>query len=131
MPPPSPAPGTPREWLDRAQGKLALIPDPLPPGAYWDDLCFMAQQAAELSIKAVYQVHGWFFPYVHDLRVLLDGLEREGLTIPADVREADKISRYAILARYPGFLLPATQAEFQDARRIAEAAVAWAQSFVP
>ncbi len=67
------------DWLSRAQGKLALAQQPLPPGGYWEDLCFMAQQAGELSIKAVHQRHGWQFPFIHDLRKLLDGLEAKGL----------------------------------------------------
>ena len=50
MPPPNPVPGTAREWLDRARGKLALAQQPLPPGAYYEDLCFLTQQAAELAI---------------------------------------------------------------------------------
>ncbi len=51
MPPPSPSPGTASEWLDRAKGKLALARQPLPEGAFWEDLCFLSQQAAELGIK--------------------------------------------------------------------------------
>ena len=68
--------------MERARGKLALASQPLPPGGFWEDLCFLTQQAAELAIKAVYQVHGWNFPFVHNLRVLLDGLERQGLEHP-------------------------------------------------
>ena len=89
MSPPSPAPGTAREWLSRAQGKLALAREPLPPGAFWEDLCFLCQQGAELAIKWIDQVHGWLLPFVHGLQVLLDGLEREGLSIPAEVRDSD------------------------------------------
>jgi HEPN domain-containing protein len=58
MPPHDPVPGTAREWLDRAKGKLALARQPLPPGAFWEDLCFLDHQAAELAIKAVFIVHG-------------------------------------------------------------------------
>ena len=47
---------------------------PLPAGGMWEDLCFWAQQAAELAIKAVYQQHGWLFPFIHDLARLLNGL---------------------------------------------------------
>jgi len=62
VPPPSPAPGTAHERLERPRGKLALANQPLPPGGFWEDLCFLTQQAAELAIKAVYQAHGWIFP---------------------------------------------------------------------
>jgi HEPN domain-containing protein len=130
MPPPSPAPGTPLEWLDRAKGKLALANQPLPQGAFWEDLCYLSQQAAELGIKSVYQVHGWIFPYVHNLSVLLDGLESHGLTIPSDVQVSDRLSVYAVQARYPGPASPVTEAEFRESCQVAEAVLAWAQSFL-
>ncbi len=38
MPPPSPAPGTPQDWLTRGQAKLVLARQPLPAGAMWEDL---------------------------------------------------------------------------------------------
>src|SRR5262245_23870716 len=65
MSPPNPIPGTPQDWLTRARAKPALACAPLPPGGCREDLCYMAQQAAELSIKAVYMQHGWLFPYIH------------------------------------------------------------------
>ena len=53
MPPKRGALGTPEEWLERAKGNLALAKQRKPKEAYWDDLCFEAEQAAEKSIKAV------------------------------------------------------------------------------
>jgi HEPN domain-containing protein len=61
-----PAPGSAREWLARAKGKLVLARQPLPAGGFYEDLCFHAHQAAELAIKAVYQQMGWQFDYIHD-----------------------------------------------------------------
>ena len=130
MPPPNPAPGTGREWIDRARGKLALARQPLPAGGFWEDLCFLNQQAAELAIKAVYQVHGWIFPFVHNLGVLLDGLERQGLVIPENVQDADQLSTYAVQARYPGLPVRISQSEFEESFRIAEAVLVWAESFL-
>ena len=50
------APGSPQEWLARAKGDLALAGAPLPPGAFYEDLCFHAQQAAEEALKATYPI---------------------------------------------------------------------------
>jgi hypothetical protein len=36
--------GTPEEWLRRAKGNLALAKQRKPKEAYWEDLCFEAQQ---------------------------------------------------------------------------------------
>ncbi|HUG92065.1 MAG TPA: HEPN domain-containing protein [Planctomycetaceae bacterium] len=118
VPPPSTPPGPPgsaRDWLDRARGKLAFAQVPLPPGGFLEDLCFFAQQAAELAIKAVYQHHGTVFRYTHDIELLLDELERQGITIPGPVRDADELTVYAAQARYPGLIGRVTNADWQQA----------------
>jgi HEPN domain-containing protein len=97
----------------------------------WEDLCFWAQQAAELAIKAVYQQHGWLFPFIHDLAQLLNGLRLHGLTIPEEIQEAEKLSVYATLARYPGLIAPLTQGHYDEAIRIAQHVISWAVSLVP
>ena len=73
-------PGSPEEWLARAKGDLALAEAPLPAGAFYEDLCFPAQQAAEKALKAIYVDRGWTFPYIHDLEKLLDGLQERSET---------------------------------------------------
>ncbi len=47
MPPKKSTLGTAQEWLRRAKGNLALVKQSKPREAFWDDLCFAAQQAAE------------------------------------------------------------------------------------
>jgi len=52
-------PGTPQDWLDHAKSDLAFARLPLREGAYYEGLCFHAQQAAEKALKAVYQHHSF------------------------------------------------------------------------
>jgi HEPN domain-containing protein len=84
-----------------------------------------------LAIKAVYQQHGWRFPFVHDLGQLLNCLTKNGLTLPADVQRADRLSDYAVQLRYPGPFPPVTQAEYEEAIQIAQAVLTWAETLVP
>jgi HEPN domain-containing protein len=123
------APGTPAEWLDRARARLALARQPLPPGGYWEDLCFMAQQAAELA-KAVYQHSGWGFEFVHDLGRLLDGLVERGVGVPGPVQDADGLTGYATRTRYPGVGERVTENDHRRAVAIADVVVEWAASIV-
>ena len=88
-------PGTPEDWLVRANGDLALAKVPLPEGAFYEDLCFHAQQAAEKAIKAVYVECGLVFRYIHDLDELLSGLERKGVPIPQEVNDVGILTTYA------------------------------------
>jgi HEPN domain-containing protein len=63
-------PTDPREWLNRARSNLALAKSEAV-GAFLEDLCFEAHQAAEKAIKAVFVHRGESFPFIHDLAKLL------------------------------------------------------------
>ena len=96
-----PVPGSAEDWLARAEGDLALAGAPLPEGAFYEDLCFHAQQAAEKALKAVYQHYNRRFRYIHDLDELIIGLQNEGIVVPAEVVDAASLTSYAWEARYP------------------------------
>ena len=119
-------PDDPREWMNRARSSLAIAKNRVPQ-AYLEDLCFEAQQAAEKSIKAVMIARNIEFPYVHDLDHLLSLLEDEGEVIPAPIRQASKLTKYATVTRYPGDMGPVTAQEYAEAIAIAEAVIRWAE----
>ena len=82
-----PDPGSPSDWMERAESSLALARSRAP-GVRLEDLCFQAQQAVEKALKAVFLGKGSAFPFVHDLDHLFQGLEELGLTIPEEVDAA-------------------------------------------
>lgn len=127
MPQDRPAPGSPENWLGRAKGDLALAQVELPAGGFYEDLCFHAQQAAEKAIKAVFVRQGWSFPYVHNLGVLVAELERQGLAVPPEVKDAVPLTAYAYEARYPDVPAPVTAAERGQAVNLASRVVRWAE----
>ncbi len=122
-------PDDPREWLNRARSNLlqAQIDQE---GVYLEDLCFHAQQAAEKAIKALLIRRRVEFPYVHDLATLLTLLERADVEVPAEVREAETLTPFAVFARYPGFDSPVSHEEYRHALAIAESVVRWAECHV-
>lgn len=130
MPQDRPVPGSAGDWLARADGDLALARAPLPEGAFYEDLCFHAQQAAEKAIKAVYQHYGKRFRYTHDLDELITGLHNEGVSVPADVMDAAVLTSYAWEARYPGLSEPVALEEYREALRQAEIVVNWATKVI-
>jgi len=123
-------PGTPQEWLARAKGNLTLAKLEKPEGAFWEDLCFNAQQAAEKAVKAVFQHKGILFRYIHDLEELITDLERHGVEIPDKVKEAAKLTQYALELRYPGHSEQGTEEEYRQALKIAERVYAWAEAII-
>jgi HEPN domain-containing protein len=130
MPPDRQVPGSAADWLARAKGDLAIARAPLPEGAFYEDLCFHTQQAAEKAIKSVYQYKGWTFRYTHDLDELIDGLKKQGLSIPPEVIEADVLTEFGWDARYPGTGEPVTQEEYIDALHHAENVISWVEKIM-
>jgi len=126
MPQDRPVPGSAKDWLARAEGDLALARVPLPEGAFYEDLCFHAQQAAEKALKAVYQHYNRTFRYTHDLDELIIGLQDEGIDMPPEVADAVLLTSFAWEARYPGLSEPVTIEEYREALRQAEFVVSWA-----
>ena len=122
-------PDDPREWLNRARSNLALAKNRIP-GAYLEDLCFEAQQAAEKSLKAVMVLRSLRFPYVHDLSRLVSLIEKEGVEVPAVLLKAEKLTIYAVIARYPGVVRPVTEQEYLEAVEIADSVVYWAEKTI-
>jgi HEPN domain-containing protein len=127
MPPERFIAGSANDWLNRAKGDLALASAPLPDGAFYEDLCFHAQQAAEKALKAVYQKQGWKFRYTHDLEELITGLKNYGLTIPQEVTESVSLTSFASELRYPGFGEQVTETEYEEALGQARTVVNWAE----
>ena len=124
MPPERFPPDDPREWLNRARSSLALAKTHLPE-AYLEDLCFQAHQAAEKAIKALLIKQGVVFPYVHDLARLLTILEEAGEPIPETIRNAEELTRYAVMTRYPGLAEPVTEVQYEEAIATAEEVIQW------
>ena len=119
-------PDDPREWMNRARSNLVMAKNRIP-GAYLEDLCFDAQQAAEKAIKAVMIAREIEFPYVHDLGSLLTLLEKTGEIVPEAIRTAVSLTTYATATRYPNAGTPVTEQEYREAVAIAETVVRWAE----
>ena len=130
MPPVDPIQESPEDWLSRATGALALAKQTKPDDAFWEDQCFLAQQAAERALKAVHLRRNVTFRYTHDLEELGKALENNGLTIPDLVKDAIILTRYAVETRYPGPVEPVTEEEYYEALRLADAVVAWATQII-
>lgn len=129
MPRESSVPGSPQDWLRYARADLAIALGPLPEGAIYELLCFHAQQAVEKSIKAVLLHHGRRIERTHSIERLVDLLP-ESLPRQPELIESARLTPYAVLVRYPGVSEPVTEADHQDAVRLARGVVSWAEAIV-
>jgi HEPN domain-containing protein len=94
-----------------------------------EDLTFDAQQAAEKAIKAVLVARGVEFPKTHALVRLFDLAEKGGQVVPPEVREAGRLTVYAVETRYPG-VEDVTEEEYLEALELAERVVRWAEAAI-
>jgi HEPN domain-containing protein len=117
------------EWLNRANSNL-LRAQTMIEGVYLEDLCFDAHQAAEKAIKAVLISKDINFPYIHDLGELIAILQRSGITVPKDILQAARLTRFAVATRYPGVVESVTQSEYLEAVAIARHVVSWSASIL-
>jgi HEPN domain-containing protein len=131
MPPGPRDPSDPAEWLRRARSNLvrAKARDKLP-DVLLEDLCFDAQQAAEKAIKALLVGRAIQFPKSHDIIDLLTLFERGGGEVPPEIREADRLTSYAVEARYPGLSEDVSAEEYLRAIEFAERVVRWVERLI-
>lgn len=122
-------PEDPREWLNRARSNV-LLAQAQGEGIYLEDLCFNTQQAVEKAIKAVLMQRAVEFPYVHDITQLLTLLEQAGQAIPPVVRQAERLTRFAVFTRYPGVAPPIRPEEYTEAMRVAGEVIQWAENLL-
>ena len=123
------APDDPREWLNRARSSLARV-RLRHPDVYLEDLCFDAQQASEKALKAVLLHCGIAPPRIHDLGRLLTLVEEARIDVPEAVRDADSLTPFAVIARYPSVTDPVTEEQYEQAMQTAEVVVRWAKQTV-
>ncbi|MFZ5821592.1 MAG: HEPN domain-containing protein [Chloroflexota bacterium] len=124
-------PTNPHAWLSRAKGNLLLAEKGgRLQGILLEDLCFHAQQAAEKALKSVCLLRGMEIPKTHSLVRLMDLLESDGLAIPANVREADGLTQYAVQTRYPGWAEAVTRDEYRTVLELAARVVFWVESLL-
>jgi HEPN domain-containing protein len=61
---------------------------------------------------------------------LLTLVEGSGEEIPEEARQAENLTRYAVVTRYPGLTEPETEAHYQEAVVNAEAVISWAEKVI-
>ena len=85
------------------------------------------QQVAEKAIKAMLIGRSIEFPYMHKLAHRLSLLEEAGEIIAEQVRQAEGLTPYVGITRYPGVVRPVNKREYRAAVKTAEAVMLWAE----
>jgi len=70
------------------------------------------------------------FPYHHDLAELLDLVQKAGKSVPKPVKDAGRLTMFAVVTRYPGIAEPVAREDYKRAVRIAEKVLRWAETLI-
>jgi len=126
MPLEPPAPGSAESWLQYAASDLELARVSGVQKVMLESLCYHAQQCAEKALKAALVACGLPVRKTHSIGLLLDLLS-DRVTIPSEVGDAAILTDYAVTSRYPGDAEPVTVSDYQQAVKLAEAVLTWAE----
>lgn len=70
------------------------------------------------------------FPYVHDLAELLMLVEKAGQEVPELIRQAERLSKFAVFTRYLGIGPSIKEKEYKETVEIAARVVKWAENII-
>ena len=122
--PPNLHSNNPNEWIEFAEGDLAVA---LASGFRPEYRCYHAQQAAEKALKALVLARGMQLKRIHSLQILLDDLKADGVKIPAAVDKVRNLDPFGVDARYPMRGKPSGKFDPEDAVEKARVALEWAK----
>ena len=95
-----------------------------------EQICYHTQQAAEKAIKAVLLFREIEFPLTHDIEELLEIAENNGIVLPDPIQDAGLLTPYAVETRYPGSWMEIAESDVDEAIRLAEETICWAQKIL-
>ncbi|MCE5230409.1 HEPN domain-containing protein [bacterium] len=108
------------QWVDKAEmdlraSRLVLDHDSSIVGV----AAFHAQQAAEKYLKALLTWKQITFTKTHDIGLLLETLNRNGIALVEDLRKTIILSDFAVDSRYPGDIPELSNAEAEKIYQLA------------
>jgi HEPN domain-containing protein len=69
-------------------------------------------------------------PRTHAIADLITLVEEAGAQVSDDLRQAARLTAYAVSARYPGVAEEVTEAEYREAVELSDRVVAWAEALI-
>jgi len=93
-----------------------------------ENICFIAQQVIEKSVKAVLISQGIAIPFTDNLEILLDRLDTSDL--PPESLVIPDLTEYASIRRYEEAVIELDRDDLQSAFELARSTLNWAKVLV-
>jgi HEPN domain-containing protein len=94
-----------RRWMEQAEHNLEVTNLHIRNG-FWSDACFMAEQTAQVALKAYLYAQGERFIPIHSVHELALECEKRDPAFSPAVEWGKVLDKYYIPARYPDALAP-------------------------
>ncbi len=108
------------EWLTFAQQDLSVARHTLSMAdCPFQVVCFLSQQSVEKSLKAFLVFREQETPFTHNISMLLERCARLAAW-PSELLDAERLTPYAVVTRYPGSPEPLEEDEARNAVKIGE-----------
>jgi HEPN domain-containing protein len=114
-------------WIERAKSSLEISKIAVNVNVYYEDLCYQSQQAVEKALKGLLIYYGVEPEFTHNIGILLNRLE-EFTEIPENIKEATRLTKYAIITRYPGEYDEITKEVYDESIKIAKDILEWTKN---
>jgi HEPN domain-containing protein len=115
------------EWIERAKSSLELAQAKIIQHIYYEDLCYQSQQAAEKALKGLLIYYGVEPDFTHNIEILLNKL-KAFTDIPENIKEAVRLTIYAVQTRYPGEYDEITKEEYEKSVKMAKDCLTWIEN---
>lgn len=96
---------TARRWMEQAEHDLEVTKAHVD-NAFWSDACFMAEQTAQVALKAYLYGQGERFIPIHSVYELALECTKKDAAFKRLVDPGKVLDKYYIPARYPDALAP-------------------------
>ena len=126
-----PDPGSPEDWLRYVRSDLALASMDPTPDVLLESLCYHSQQTVEKALKALLVRFLIRPPRTHDIKLLLGVVRKTTMPRPPiGDAEAETLTGYSVLARYPTDLGEVETDEWVASVEVARAVASRAEALV-
>jgi HEPN domain-containing protein len=100
-------------WIGRAKSSLEISKIAVNVNVYYEDLCYQSQQAVEKVLKGFLIYYGVEPEFTHNIGILLNEIEKF-TEIPENIKEATKLTKYAVITRYHGEYDDITKENYEE-----------------
>jgi HEPN domain-containing protein len=114
-------------WIERAKSSLEISKIAVNVNVYYEDLCYQSQQAVEKVLKGLLIYYEVEPEFTHNIGILLNEIEKF-TDIPENIKEATKLTKYAVTTRYPGEYDEITEENYEESIKIAKDCFEWAKN---